>query len=87
MVSFIDEHRVQLEVESICSQLPIAPSTYYHHKALETDPEGRADRYPQDVRFLRRRFRGCGRKTSASTVLVRSGGNFAVRALMLLVAP
>lgn len=49
MVSFIDEHRAQFGVESICSQLPIAPSTYYHHKALETDPERRADRYRQDA--------------------------------------
>tara|TARA_R110001599_G_scaffold161454_1_gene350095 strand:+ start:8594 stop:8995 length:402 start_codon:yes stop_codon:yes gene_type:complete len=40
--------RAQLGVESICSQLPIAPSTYYHHKALEADPERRADRYRQD---------------------------------------
>ncbi len=49
MVSFIDEHRAQFGVESICSQLPIAPSTYYHHKALEADPERRADRYRQDA--------------------------------------
>jgi transposase InsO family protein len=37
MVSFIDEHRVQYGVEPICAQLPIAPSTYYHHKAREAD--------------------------------------------------
>lgn len=49
MVSFIDEHRAQFGVESICSQLPIAPSTYYHYKALETDPERRTDRYRQDA--------------------------------------
>ena len=29
MVSFIDSHRAQYGVESICAQLPIAPSTYY----------------------------------------------------------
>lgn len=30
-------------------QLPIAPSTYYHHKVLDTNPERRADRYRQDA--------------------------------------
>ena len=48
-MSFIDEHRAQFGGESICSQLPIAPSTYYHYKALETDPERRGDRYRQDA--------------------------------------
>ena len=26
-------------VKPICGQLPIAPSTYYEHKAWRTDPE------------------------------------------------
>lgn len=38
MVSFIDEHRKEYGVEPICAVLPIAPSTYYSHKARETDP-------------------------------------------------
>jgi len=38
MMSFIDAHRHQYGVESICAQLPIAPSTYYEHKAREVDP-------------------------------------------------
>jgi len=38
MVSFIDEHRGEHGVEPICKLLPIAPSTYYEHKARETDP-------------------------------------------------
>jgi putative transposase len=29
MVSFIDEPRAEYGVESICAQLPIAPSMYY----------------------------------------------------------
>jgi len=37
MLSFIDEQRAQYGVEPICAQLPIAPSTYYHHKAREAD--------------------------------------------------
>ena len=29
MVPFIDEHRVEYWVETICAELPIAPSTHY----------------------------------------------------------
>lgn len=39
MLSFIDKHRVEYEVELICTELPIAPSTYYEYKAREADPE------------------------------------------------
>jgi hypothetical protein len=39
MVAFIDAHRDDYGVESICKQLPIAPSTYYEHKARAVDPE------------------------------------------------
>ena len=47
-MSFIDEHRDQYGVEPICAVLPIAPSTYYAHKAGEADrarlaPRGRRD--------------------------------------------
>lgn len=38
MVAFIDAHRDAYGVESICEQLPIAPSTYYEMKAREADP-------------------------------------------------
>ena len=38
MVSFIDAHREVYGVESICAQLPIAPSLYYEHKAREAEP-------------------------------------------------
>ena len=38
MVSFIDAHRAVYGVESICAELPIAPSQYYEHKAWEADP-------------------------------------------------
>jgi transposase InsO family protein len=46
MVSFIDAHRAEYGVESICAQLPIAPSMYYEHKARQGDPE----RFPPRVR-------------------------------------
>jgi hypothetical protein len=39
MVAFIDAHRDVYGVEPICALLPIAPSTYYAHKAREVDPE------------------------------------------------
>jgi putative transposase len=39
MVPFIDKHRGDHGVESICKQLPIAPSTYYEHKLREINPE------------------------------------------------
>ena len=37
-MAFIDAHRAEYGVESICAQLPIAPSTYYEHKARHLDP-------------------------------------------------
>ena len=36
---FIDDHRGEYGVEAICRVLPIAPSTYHHHQAVERDPE------------------------------------------------
>ena len=38
MTSFIDEHRSSYGVEPICKVLPIAPSSYYEHKARQLDP-------------------------------------------------
>ena len=38
MTSFIDEHRETHGVKSICSMLPITPSTYYGRKARQADP-------------------------------------------------
>lgn len=38
MTTFIDEYREEYGVESICRVNPIAPSTYYEHKAREADP-------------------------------------------------
>jgi putative transposase len=39
MVTFIDTHRDLYGVESICSVLPIAPSTYYEREARRKNPE------------------------------------------------
>jgi transposase InsO family protein len=38
MVGYIDAHKSRFGVEPICAVLPIAPSTYYEHKARERDP-------------------------------------------------
>lgn len=46
MVAFIDAHKAKYGVEPICAQLPIAPSTYYEHKAREI----KAERLPRRAR-------------------------------------
>jgi transposase InsO family protein len=48
MVAFIDDHRAEYGVEPICDVLPIAPSTYYWHKAKEADPSLRSARVQRD---------------------------------------
>ncbi len=48
MVAFIDEHRDQYGVEPICEVLPIAPSTYYEHRARRTNPDLRPARAKRD---------------------------------------
>ena len=42
MVTFIDDHRTLYGVKSICAVVPIAPSTYFRHRAQVTDPTQRA---------------------------------------------
>ena len=39
MMAFIDAHRDEYGIEPICRELPIAPSSYYEHKARQADPE------------------------------------------------
>jgi len=48
MVAFIDEHRDEYGVEPICDVLPIAPSTYYDHRARAQNPAKRPDRAKRD---------------------------------------
>jgi transposase InsO family protein len=48
MVSFIDDHRGEYGVEPICEVLPIAPSTYYAHRARTTDRALRPERAKRD---------------------------------------
>ena len=53
MVSFIDEYRAAHGVESICAQLPIAPSTYYEHKVRQADPARLPPRVQRDIELSR----------------------------------
>lgn len=48
MVSFIEEHRAEYGVEPICAVLPIAPATYYEHRAWRLDPSRRCERAKRD---------------------------------------
>jgi putative transposase len=48
MLAFIDAHREHYGVEPICRELPIAPSTYYEHKAREADPSRLPGRVQRD---------------------------------------
>lgn len=52
MIMFIDQHKNLFGVEPICRQLPIAPSTYYEHKARELDPSRLPIRERCDARML-----------------------------------
>ena len=48
MVGFVDDHRDRFGVEPICAVLPIAPSTYFLHKAQEQDLARRSGRARRD---------------------------------------
>lgn len=52
MVAYIDSHKERFGVEPICRQLPIAPSTYYEHKARERDPGRLPARQRQDAELI-----------------------------------
>ena len=48
MVRYIDDHRDRFGVEPICAVLPIAPSTYFLHKAHQHRPAMRSTRAQRD---------------------------------------
>jgi putative transposase len=48
MVAFIDDNKAEYGVEPICAMLPIAPSTYYEHRARKEDPDLRPAREQRD---------------------------------------
>ena len=51
MVAFIDAHRETYGVETICTMVPVAPSTYYAHKACHADPRRVSARVQRDSRL------------------------------------
>jgi len=51
MIEYIDQNREKHGVESICRQLPIAPATYYEHKARQRDPDRLPARVIRDERL------------------------------------
>lgn len=53
-MNFIDAYRSQYGVESICAQLPIAPSTYYAGQARQAHPSKRACRDAELSQSIRR---------------------------------
>src|SRR5688500_13433092 len=48
MVRFIDDHRDEYGIESICAVVPIAPSTYFRQRARQGDPTRRPARARRD---------------------------------------
>ena len=49
MAEFIETNRGQYGVESICSELPIAPSTFYEHPARGKNPDRLPARAKRDA--------------------------------------
>ena len=74
MIAFIDAHRAEYGVESICEQLPIAPSTYYEHKAREIDFMRVPPRVRRD-RELKVNIQRVWERTSRSMRYARCGGS------------
>ena len=52
MVGFVEENRQQYGVEPICAVLPIAPATYYEHRARRRDPDKRPARAKRDEQLM-----------------------------------
>ena len=78
MISFIDDHRALYGVEPICRDLPIAPSTYYEHRAHLREPD-RAPPRNQRERWLRAEIQRVWEENF--------GVNCTERAFLRLVAP
>ena len=51
MVGFVEENRAAYGVEPICAVVPIAPATYYEHRARKLDPEKRSPRQKRDEKL------------------------------------
>ena len=49
MIAFVDDHRGDFGVGSICNILPIAPSSYYRHLVVRQAPEKASARVRADI--------------------------------------
>jgi len=49
MIAFIEDHKSMNGVEPICKVLPIAPSTYFDHRAKQADPAKLSARVRRDA--------------------------------------
>ena len=52
MIKFIDENKSEYGTQAICRVLPIAPSTYYRAKDLESCPDKRSLRSQHDDFYI-----------------------------------
>jgi len=52
MVEFVEGNRSSYGVEPICEVLPIAPATYYEHRARRLDPDKRPLRQKSDEKLI-----------------------------------
>jgi putative transposase len=71
MIAFIEECRDEFGVGSICSVLPIAPSSYDAQLAIRCDPSKASKRAQQDARDsreIRRVFSESGGRCGARKV-------------------
>ncbi len=82
MIAFIDTHREEYGVESICEQLPIALLTYYEHKSRQVEPSRLPVRVQRDAE-LSGSIRRIWTRTFESTVHARSGDSCIGKAFQL----
>ena len=75
MVQFIDDHRDAYGVESICTVVPIAPSTYFLAQGPPRRSHATERTGPPRRRVGAGRFSASGTTTSRYMARARSGGN------------
>ena len=71
MIAFVDDHRGDFGVGSICNVLPVAPSSYYTHLAVRRAPEKASARARADIvacKDIRRVFADSGCRYGARKV-------------------
>ena len=78
MVGFIEEERAVYGVEPMCAALPIAPATYYEHRARRLDPDRRSEGARRDD-GLRFEIERVSKQNFSVYGARRCGDSFAVR--------